>query len=185
MAGRYVIWPDLYLGHENVIRYCNRPFADVTEMSMALLHAWKSAVKNGDTIINLGDVGLKLNKEYLTTVIQRLPGYKILVMGNHDRKKSVRWWLDVGFNEVYPRPVVYEGKYILSHAMVDISKGSEFINFHGHVHNLESGIPNCINVSVEATGYKPVLIEDMVSGYEAMNRPQASENSIETTLRGK
>jgi calcineurin-like phosphoesterase family protein len=76
-------------------------------------------------------------------------------MGNHDRKKTVRWWLDVGFNEVYPRPVVYEGKYILSHAMVDMFKGSEFINIHGHIHNRESGIPNCVNVSVEATGYRP------------------------------
>jgi calcineurin-like phosphoesterase family protein len=155
------IWSDLHLGHGNVIRYCDRPFADVTEMNTALLHAWKSTVKNGDTIINLGDVGLKLSKEYLTTVIQQLPGYKILVMGNHDRKKPLRWWLDVGFNEVYPHPVVYEGKYILSHAVVDIFKGSGFINIHGHIHNHESGIPNCINVSVEATGYKPVLLEGL------------------------
>ncbi|MDR2601046.1 MAG: metallophosphoesterase, partial [Spirochaetaceae bacterium] len=115
--GKAYIWSDLHLGHENVIRYCNRPFTDVKEMNTALLHAWKSTVKNGDTIINLGDVGLRLNREYLATVIQRLPGYKILVMGNHDRKKPVRWWLDVGFNEVYPHPVVYEGNYILSHAM--------------------------------------------------------------------
>jgi calcineurin-like phosphoesterase family protein len=64
-------------------------------------------------------------------------------------------------------------------------KGSGFINIHGHIHNLESGIPNCINVSVEATGYRPVLLEDLVSGVEAMNRPQAGENGIETTMRGK
>jgi calcineurin-like phosphoesterase family protein len=69
--------------------------------------------------------------------------------------------------------------------VVDIFKGSEFINFHGHIHNLESGIPNCINVSVEATGYRPVLLEDLVSGYEATYRPQAGENGIEITMRGK
>jgi calcineurin-like phosphoesterase family protein len=157
----------------------------VAEMNTTLLHAWKTTVKNGDTIINLGDVGLKLNKEYLAAVIQRLPGYKILVMGNHDRKKPVRWWLDVGFNEVYPRPVVYEGKYILSHTIVDIFKGSGFINIHGHIHNLESGISNCINVSVEATGYKPILLEDLVSRFEEMKKPQTGKNDIETTMRGK
>jgi calcineurin-like phosphoesterase family protein len=70
----------------------------------------------------------------------------------------------VGFNEVYPYPAVYEGKYILSHAMVDMFKGSRFINIHGHIHNRESGIPNCVNVSVEMTGYTPVLLEDVVSG---------------------
>jgi calcineurin-like phosphoesterase family protein len=154
-------------------------------MNMALLHAWESTVKNGDTIINLGDVSLKLNKEYLTTVIHRLPGYKILVMGNHDRKKPVRWWLDAGFNEVYPHPVVYEGKYILSHAVVDLFKGSGFINIHGHIHDLESGIPNCINVSVEKTGYKPVLLESLVSRYGEMNEPRRDENDIEITNRGK
>jgi calcineurin-like phosphoesterase family protein len=125
-------------------------------------------VKNEDTIINLGDVSLKLNKEYLTKVIHQLPGYKILVMGNHDRKKPVRWWLDAGFNEVYPHPVVYEGKYILSHAIVDMFKGSSFINIHGHIHNRESGISNCINVSVEMTGYKPVLLEYLLSEFKGV-----------------
>jgi calcineurin-like phosphoesterase family protein len=153
-------------------------------MNRALLHAWRSTVKNGDTIINLGDVSLRLGKEYLATVIYRLPGYKILVMGNHDRKKPVRWWLDVGFNEVYLHPVVYEGKYILSHAVVDMFKGSGFINFHGHIHNLESGISNCINVSVEKTGYKPVLLEGLVSGYGEMNGLRRDENNIEITIGG-
>jgi calcineurin-like phosphoesterase family protein len=111
------IWYDFHLGHGNVIKYYNRHFADVTKMNTALLHAWRSIIKNRDRIINLGDVSLKLNKEYLATVIQRLPGYKIMVMGNYGRKKTVRWWLDVGFNEVCPRPVVYEGKYILSHTI--------------------------------------------------------------------
>jgi predicted phosphohydrolase len=92
-------------------------------MNTALLHAWRSIVKNRDTIINLGDVSLKLNKEYLATVIQRLPGYKILVMGNHGQKKPVRWWLDAGFNEVYPRRVVYAGKYFLSRTIIDIFRG--------------------------------------------------------------
>jgi calcineurin-like phosphoesterase family protein len=80
---------------------------------------------------------------------------------------------------------VYEGKYILSHAVVDIFKGSEFINIHGHIHNLESGIPNCINVSVEKTGYKPVLLESLVSEFEEMKRSQCGENSAEITMRGK
>jgi calcineurin-like phosphoesterase family protein len=130
-------------------------------MNEALLHAWRVTVKPNDTIINLGDITLKFIKERLTETVHKLPGHKILVMGNHDRRKSVRWRMDAGFDEVYPRPVVYEGKYILSHAIVDMFRGSQFINIHGHIHNLESGIPNCINVSVEMTGYKPVLLEEL------------------------
>jgi calcineurin-like phosphoesterase family protein len=184
-GGKVYIWSDLHLGHGNIIRYCDRPLTDVAEMNAVLLHAWKTTVKNGDTIIKLGDVSLKLSKEYLATVIHRLPGHKILVMRNHDRKKPVRWWLDAGFDEVYPHPVVYEGKYILSHTIVDMFKGSGFINIHGHIHNLESGISNCINVSVEKTGYKPVLLEAVVSEFEAMKESQCGENGTETTMRGK
>jgi calcineurin-like phosphoesterase family protein len=153
-------------------------------MNTALLHAWVT-VRNGDTIINLGDVSLKLSKGYLATVIHRLPGYKILVMGNHDRKKPVRWWLDVGFNEVYPHPVVYEGKYILSHAVIDMFKGTGFINIHGHIHNNESGVANCVNVSVEKTGYKPVLLERLVSEFEGMKGPGRDGNDTEITVRRK
>jgi calcineurin-like phosphoesterase family protein len=53
-------------------------------MNRALLHARESTVKHGDTIISLGGVSLKLSKEYPATVIHRLPGYKIPVMGNRD-----------------------------------------------------------------------------------------------------
>jgi calcineurin-like phosphoesterase family protein len=86
------IWSDLHLGHANVIKYCNRPFADVEAMNKALLHAWR-VTKPLDTVINLGNVSLKQNKEYLAKTIRNLPGYKILIMGNHDRKRSVKWWL--------------------------------------------------------------------------------------------
>jgi calcineurin-like phosphoesterase family protein len=60
-------------------------------MNTALLHTWRSTVRNGDRIINLGDVSLKPGKEYLAEIIHRLPGHKVLVMGNHDRKKPVRY----------------------------------------------------------------------------------------------
>jgi hypothetical protein len=46
--GKVYIWSDLHLGHENVIRYCNRPFAGVSEMNTVLLNAWKSTVKSSD-----------------------------------------------------------------------------------------------------------------------------------------
>jgi calcineurin-like phosphoesterase family protein len=100
-------------------------------MNTALLHAWRSTVKNGDTIINLGDVWLKLNKEYLAPVIQRLPGYKILVMENHNRRNPVRWRLDTGFNEVYPRPVVYEGNTFYPIPLSIYSEGPGLSTFMG------------------------------------------------------
>jgi calcineurin-like phosphoesterase family protein len=159
MENMVYIWSDLHLGHANIIKYGNRPFADVEAMNKALIHAWRVTVKPGDTVINLGDVSLKENKEYLSTTIRSLPGYKILIMGNHDRKRPVKWWIDTGFNEVYKYPILYEGKYILSHDIVEAAKDSPFINIHGHFHQHIMDHPRYVNVCVEMTGYKPVPLE--------------------------
>lgn len=39
---------DPHLGHEAIIRLCNRPFADVDEMDEAIISNWNSRVTNGD-----------------------------------------------------------------------------------------------------------------------------------------
>jgi hypothetical protein len=54
----------------------------------------------------------------------------------------VKWWLDTGFDEVYKYPIVYEGKYILSHDIVEAVKDSPFINIHGHYHRHTMDHPN-------------------------------------------
>ena len=159
------IWSDLHLGHANIIEYEQRPFQNITEMNKKLLHNWRTIIKSNDTIINLGDIAFKTNKEYLSKIIKNLPGYKILIMGNHDRSKSTRWWIEIGFDEVYKYPIIYEGKYILSHEPIFTN---EYINIHGHIHNKKTEnselkyLPNQINISVEMIDYKPILFEKII-----------------------
>jgi calcineurin-like phosphoesterase family protein len=138
-------------------------------MNKALLHAWRVTVKPMDTVINLGDVSLKQNKEYLSKTIRSLPGYKILILGNHDRKRPVKWWIDVGFDEAYKYPIVYEGEYILSHDIVEAAKESPFINIHGHFHQHTMEHPQYVNVCVEMTGYKPVPLAAMIAQGQPTN----------------
>ena len=38
---------DLHLGHANIIRHCNRPFASVEEMDEVLIENWNAKVTNG------------------------------------------------------------------------------------------------------------------------------------------
>lgn len=47
---------DLHLGHENVIKLCNRPFDSIEEMDEALIRNWNRKVTNGDTVYVLGDL---------------------------------------------------------------------------------------------------------------------------------
>jgi len=39
---------DFHLGHFNIIRYCNRPFADTREMNAAILERLNALVKPDD-----------------------------------------------------------------------------------------------------------------------------------------
>jgi calcineurin-like phosphoesterase family protein len=38
---------DFHFGHFNIIRYCNRPFADTREMNAAILERLNASVKRG------------------------------------------------------------------------------------------------------------------------------------------
>ena len=42
---------DTHFGHENVIRFCGRPYATDAEMDEALIENWNSRVKGNDTVL--------------------------------------------------------------------------------------------------------------------------------------
>lgn len=137
-------------------------------MDSAIISAWLTTIGKTDTIIHLGDVVFKgWSMGRLKDLLARMPGYKILILGNHDRRNSVAWWLEAGFDEVYPYPVIYEGKYILSHEPVLFAPKAGILNFHGHMHNtthhdLNLSSPLFVNCSVEVLGYKPALLSSLL-----------------------
>ena len=71
---------DTHFLHENIIKYCDRPFKDKEEMTEALITTWNEQVGDDDLVIHLGDV--TFSKDY--DVLSLLNGKKILVLGNHD-----------------------------------------------------------------------------------------------------
>ena len=54
---------DLHLGHENVIRYCDRPFSNAEEMGEAIVSNWNSVVREEDEVYIIGDVLFKLKND--------------------------------------------------------------------------------------------------------------------------
>jgi len=154
------IWSDLHLGHANIIKYAERPFKDVHEMDKTLIKNWRETVGSKDKIINLGDVYYNKSMEQITKIIKNCPGYKILIKGNHD-KRSTGFYRSIGFHEVYRYPIIYDKYWILSHNNVYINDSMPYANIHGHYHQVSFNNPKLINVSVELTDYKPVLLEDI------------------------
>lgn len=85
--GRQFVTSDTHFGHENIIRYSNRPFADWKAMGEAMIERWNSRVADGDDVWFLGDfaMGPGATEEYILQVIGRLNGWITIVLGNHDQ----------------------------------------------------------------------------------------------------
>lgn len=146
---------DLHFGHKGIIEYEKRPFKDVNDMNMQIINNWNKTVKKQDKVFVLGDVSF-YNKDKTKAIINSLKGYKVLILGNHDRDRSLSWWQEAGFDEVIRYPIIFEEKIILSHEP-QINNNIPFINIHGHIHGEQVRISDShYNVSVECINYTPV-----------------------------
>lgn len=153
---------DTHFGHENVIKYENRPFKTVYEMNETIINNWNKTVKADDIIYHLGDFGFG-NKTNLIEIGLRLNGNKKLIVGNHDFKYSDTVLHRFGFNEVIRGTYILNNKYLLSHQP---KKDINYINLFGHVHNakdIKTFSQNSICLCVERWNYTPVSLEKIKS----------------------
>jgi calcineurin-like phosphoesterase family protein len=77
---------DLHLGHKNIIKYDNRPFESLDQMSQTIETNWNKTVSADAIVFFLGDLSLGKGIE----LIKRLNGKKYAIMGNHDSFKSLQ-----------------------------------------------------------------------------------------------
>lgn len=150
---------DTHLNHENIIKYCNRPFENSNEMNEYIINKWNSVVTKNDIVYHLGDVGFGSTDE-LKELVGRLNGTKILIRGNHDYKRGVNGWKKVGFSEVYKKKLVL-GNLILTHEPIEVEEN--YINVFGHIHDKpldERFNKNShICVSCDVIDYTPICID--------------------------
>ena len=46
---------DMHFGHENVLRFDDRPFSEIGQMDETLVQNWNARVTDDDTVYVLGD----------------------------------------------------------------------------------------------------------------------------------
>lgn len=76
---------DTHFGHENIMRFCNRPFLTVEEMNETLIKNWNSVVRENDIVFHLGDFFF-CNGQAAKEILDRLNGHIHVIIGNHDWK---------------------------------------------------------------------------------------------------
>lgn len=158
------IWliSDTHFGHNNIIRYCDRPFYDSLEMNEKMVDNWNSVVKDGDIVYHLGDVYFPggHTKGYWDNFWPRLKGRKRLVLGNHDNAKDQylqRTFKKIGMWRMFP-----EFGLILTHVPIhQDSFRDAMVNVHGHTHEKGSPKGPYKSVCVELINYTPVNIEEL------------------------
>ncbi|MDR2721736.1 MAG: hypothetical protein LBB35_02565, partial [Coriobacteriaceae bacterium] len=63
---------DLHIGHNNVIRFSDRPFSDVLEMNNALISNINKTVSPDDELYILGDLSFKCSKEEVAALVEKI-----------------------------------------------------------------------------------------------------------------
>lgn len=173
------IWfaSDWHLWHENIIRFCNRPFKDALEMNEKLVQLHNERVKREDHFYNLGDITMrrgdsKRQIEEVATLVKRFNGHGRLIGGNHDHF-SAEAYLAMGFEKIMAMQMFDNIRF--THIPVHpLSMGNSIANVHGHIHDTPAPAPVLqvdkagkvvvkpyINISVEMTGYAPVSLEEI------------------------
>jgi len=152
---------DPHFGHVNIIEYEKRPFQSVEDMDNKLISNWNKTVSKKDKIIVNGDVSF-YEKVKTAEIIKSLNGYKILVMGNHDDGRTIKFWYDAGFSFVSKYPIVYDNFLFISHEPPSyIPIGTPYFYFYAHVHSSEmyqTITKTSACTSVERWNYTPLNI---------------------------
>lgn len=162
---------DPHFGHANVIRFSERPFADVDEMNRCLIENWNARVGDDDDVFIVGDFAYR-NAESPKKLLETLRGRKHLVIGNHDKK-----WMKA----IEPSDYFVE----VDHALFTVDDKRRRIwmchypcmtwpkytyHVYGHIHNnkpeefwpLLRTYDMALNAGVEINGYMPVTLEELI-----------------------
>jgi calcineurin-like phosphoesterase family protein len=95
---------DWHIGHENSIKFDQRPFTDLDHMHRVLVNNYNAQVPKDGVCYFLGDIGLS-SSEKAKQIISQLNGVKIAIKGNHDKGDQALY--DIGFDVVMNIAILY------------------------------------------------------------------------------
>lgn len=173
MVDTWVI-SDTHFNHKNILNFKDdsgnsvRYFSSVEEMNETMIERWNEVVKPNDKIYHLGDVFFG-HISWVRENWNRLNGKKRLIVGNHDDIPSiveegmfekVEMWRAFGQHNLLLTHVPVSHQTIF-HDRVKCGK-KPMTNVHGHIHSNLSPVGRYMNVSVEATDYRPVHLDELI-----------------------
>ena len=151
----YFYTSDEHMLHPNIIKYCSRPFSNVTEMTETIIENHNEVVKDGDITVHVGDFTLA-GVEVAKSIIGRLNGDHVFVIGNHDK------WLKNKAPHLWEKTI--EGQHIVcSHYPMYSWPKSHYGSWllYGHHHGRFSIQCKAIDVGVDTNNFYPYSFEQI------------------------
>lgn len=181
---------DLHLGHSNILKLCNRPFATIEEMDEYIINKWNKKITNNDTVYVLGDVMFR-NKKPPEEYLSQLKGKKHLIRGNHDRT----WMKKVNVSDYFlsnnSLDFITDGKHritvchypMMSWPHMSTSGYMVFGHIHGNTNAdywpLIEKNPYMLNAGMDINGFVPVTFDEMVANNNSHKMKAAAHRMIE------
>ena len=172
---------DLHFGHENVIRFDNRPFRSVSEMDYTLIHLWNSRVQPDDTVYIVGDFAYR-NTRPAEWYLQQLQGKTQLLYGNHDQALLDNSAAVSYFESIEKMCHVTDGKNQICLCHFPICEWNGYrkghLHIYGHIHNRKDDTfqimcdrTGALNAGCMLNHYMPVTLAELIKNNQAFRKP--------------
>lgn len=158
---------DEHHGHANIIKFCNRPFSNISECTEAIIDRHNSVVKPGSRVYHLGDIFWRtVSLKWALDIFHALNGQHYFIYGNHDevmeknillREKFV-WCKDLAQIEYKDQ------KIVLCHYAMRTWRNSHrgAWQLYGHTHGqMPENNSLSFDVGVDAWDFTPVSFEQV------------------------
>ena len=184
MKHNFFVTSDTHFFHENIIKYCNRPFNNVEEMNINIIQNWNNVVSQEDDVYVIGDFALIKGEDHkekikkLQYLSNALNGKKHLILGNHDYF-TVNEYFEAGFIDVkegFMELLLNAHWFTMCHYQMTSWNNSHRGSMHlfGHEHWRQQYEPKHsiyeemkwserkFNVCIDANKFTPVNINDII-----------------------
>lgn len=188
---------DLHYFHVRILEICPHRkdwgCSTMEEMNEQLIKNFNSKVSPNDITYFLGDVVMGLKSNNVPSIVPRLNGTKILILGNHDAgfgrrekfEEAKNFYMTHGFSEVYAHSLLLQEDgveirlchfpyarvadhedYKERYAWAKMANDGTLL-LHGHTHsrNKHTG-PNMLHIGVDAWDGFPVSLETILKEKE-------------------
>ncbi len=149
---------DFHLGHFNIIRYCNRPFADTREMDEVIVDRLNASVKPNDTLYFLGDFCLGKH-DSVAAYRSRLACQTIhFIDGNHDKTTRQLHHLFSSWSSLSEISIGKQTIVLCHYAMKvwpNHSRGAWQLYGHSHGNLPDDPISLSMDVGVDSHDFRP------------------------------